>query len=1265
MIHLRPDSTAYANVKDAAPAVGGFVTPDNTALEGANPSALVQAMQTPKASITDSFKATLQESLAAKALRGMDYLSIPSEDGFSVSQALGDSVSQYTADELEFLADSRSNAELQQRRGQVQSTRDNYSAMGQNMLTTVAASMLDVDMVIGGGVGALSKLTRATRLAIGLSANAGALALASQGGTVTPLDVVGTSVGVALSAIPGVRRAAQAAERAVPDEAAVAAERAAVNTSAEATPTVQAASDIAAQAVPERPAVRTVPDEDYPTIKLDTYSNKEHVEIGVSRKVGDKPELVTTVQNAVRAVVGLGDDLPAEVRALGRALSSSLDAESDMPLVIRKRTSDPSRPPESAERSFTRGQADGSASVQILGVTPDNSLSAHIKSLSTYNKSIILHEAAHAKTMQSIRAVESGTVTSGPVYDAVKRIGDIRAHVTSELSGKKLNPTNGTGYALQNDHEFLSQLFNSQQFRNDLKAIPMEGSNVFSKLVQHVVSLFTGKAPAGTAFDETVAAFERLLEQPSVGREVFTQQAKATPDLASPVLQAPTVQQMNSKVMGALNRNFSLYERLASYGPKASALADQLVVDATGTSANSAAHYARAAHLASNTSIVQVDSAMAQAMSADWPLMQRMRHPQAYREAQRDLSAKVYQQLADNHERHLKGLPPQQSNDPRVNKVTEAFEKSGWAEHELAALKQAGVPGAADIPSSPWYLPRRHSGDKLNNFMRENPDVTADDIRAMYTDQFRTMFAQRGIEEATAKKLGAKMYQNLQDKASHVGGYRQSIVGMDLDEVQDILRALGAEDSTITGFLDDLNNAGEAANRVRNLRHRVEFDVTREYQTKSGKLISPSMFINNDVMGLMEGYSRNMAGRIGLAKAGYPDLRQLTKAIDEAAAESPDARNAVRDMDNTVNQLLGYPTGEDVPDILRSASILGGALNLANSGVYQLADLGLQLQQFGFAKTLKALTSTKFGRDALELARSAEYGSRLRDVLEARNVLSGKYRSILTHLDDNRDIGSMGFAHRYIQQLGQGTRFVNGMEFIRRGQSKMVAGLIADSVDDAISGNAKAVEAMRRFGMNDDLLNRLRAATQKDPDMRTWPDSVRVEVESVAHNMADALVLENRLGEIPAWMQFSSVGKVVLPYMTFVAGTWNKILRRTAKLDGATGVAMAMAYQMPLTTLAAATSMALGNQKMTPESLVAKTITQIPMMSWLGTAVDMTVNGPTNSIAALSIVDKMHSAMSGISRGEVNPESVIKAVPFLSILPGMRLMGASMADDDE
>ena len=169
MIHLRPDSTAYARTVEtpAAPGTGGFTTPDNTVLEGVNPSALVETMKKPTASVTDSFKATLSESIGAKALRGVEYSGIPSETGFDVSTALGDSVSNYTSYELEFLADSRSRAELAQRQSQVQTTRENYDAMGQNMLTTVAASMLDVDMVIGGGVGALTKVARATRLAVG------------------------------------------------------------------------------------------------------------------------------------------------------------------------------------------------------------------------------------------------------------------------------------------------------------------------------------------------------------------------------------------------------------------------------------------------------------------------------------------------------------------------------------------------------------------------------------------------------------------------------------------------------------------------------------------------------------------------------------------------------------------------------------------------------------------------------------------------------------------------------------------------------------------------------------------------------------------------------------------------------------------------------------------------------------------------------------------------------------------------------------------
>lgn len=1261
MIHLRPDSTAYARTVEtpAAPGTGGFTTPDNTVLEGVNPSALVEAMKKPTASVTDSFKATLSESIGAKALRGVEYSNIPSETGFDVSTALGDSVSNYTSDELEFLADARSRAELAQRQSQVQTTRENYDAMGQNMLTTVAASMLDVDMVIGGGVGALSKVARATRLAVGLTANAAVLGAASQGGTITPLDVIGTSVGVALSAIPGVRRVARAAE-----QETVQAERAAATAAESTADTVVPPANRTAAAVDvptQEVKTTTVPDTDYPNIQPDYYSGKPH--INVVTGVGGK--IQTDTANLVRTVINVGTDLPEGVRVLGNKLLQSLDAEDAIPAVVQQ-----GKGANSRSGVLISNTGDLRTEIKHPNVI-QYTLEDQVASMDTYHKTVILHEAAHAKTARTIRAVEGGAVTEGPQFDAVQRLNEIRQYVEAQTLPSNL-PSASRGsymvrYGLSNNDEFIAQLFNSEDFRAHLKQFKMPGTDgtVFSELVKKVVQMLTGAAPEGNALDATLKAFDELLDVPMTDKVTFNRTPSQTPQLQSAMLQAPNVLDMNDKVMGALNRNFSLYERLRSFGAKADILANQLVVDATGTSANSAAHFARAHHLASNVAIVQVDDALRQALTADWPLAQRLRHPVLYRDAQRDLSQKVYQQLAENHERHLKGQQILPNADPRVNSAVDAFVQSNWAQDQLARLRSSGIPGAADIPESPYYLPRQHSGNKLNDYMRTNTDVTRDDIVGMYTEQFKRMFAQNGIEDATARKLGSKMFDNMQDQAAHVRGYRQSIAGMSYDDIENTLEALGASDQTVKAFLDEVRISGTDQNKVRNLRHRAEFDMTATHTTKSGKIISPSMFVNNDVMGLMEGYSRRMAGRVGLAEAGFPDLRDAVKAIDEAAAEAVNPAEALHAFDNTMNQLLGYPTGEDVPDLLRSASIVGGALNLANSGIYQLADMSLMLQQFGITKTLKAFGSTSFGRDAMDIAKSAEFGSRLQDVIEARHVLSGKYRSVLTHLEDNRDIGSLGVAHRYVQQLGQGTRFVNGMEFIRRGQAKLVSGLIADTVDDAIAGNAAAVTALERFGLTPDLLNRLKTATTRNPDMRTWPDNVRAQIESVTHNMADAIVLENRLGEIPAWMQFSTVGKVVLPYMTFVAGAWNKILRRTARLDGATGVAMALAYQMPLVTLSSATSLFLGGKEVTPQTVAERAIVQVPMMSWAGFAVDFWANGASNNIAALALVDRMHAAMSGIANGDVKPDSVIKAVPFLSILPGMRLMGASLADDDE
>lgn len=1253
MIRLRPDEDLVA-APGTAPAVDpGFVKgAENSLLEPgtADTSALLVA----PTSSSESAVGALRETLAAKALRGVEYMQIPSEEGFDVAAALGDKMAAFSQEELEFLGDSRSSTELAQRLGQVTQTRENLRDMGANPVVGFATSMLDIDTVIGFGVaGAATKAGRAARLITGITANSAVLGAASEGGEVTPLDVIGSTLGIALGAIPTTR-----ATRVLDDAAedAPAATRAADEARPEVTP--------AREVEPQPAASQRVPDPDYEVPTPDVTTVRPYVE--VTRTKG-QATLRTSTANFVGATLANGADMPEGARLLGAALYDSLRLDGDVPLVLSRQRG----------RSNVTLRTDGSLHTQLrtaAGASDD--LTTSVQGMSTYDKTIVLHEAAHAKTLSAVYLYEKGKLAPGATFDAVQQIDQIRGIVKGGLASVDrtgISPSdwkNNVMYGLSNSREFISQLFNSPSFRNVLHQIPMPGEqrSVWSNLVQKVVTAFTGKPPTDTALTRLVAAFEDLLQQPAVTAEKFVKagNSRAVPKTQSAALaDAPDVQAMFTKTGNSLNRAFALFDKIKAIGPRAATLAQQLVVDATGDTATSATHYARTAHLAANVAAAQVDASIRQALSAQgWGMLSRLRNPSGFRAAQQELSGKVYDALAENHQRFMEGASINPHPEAAVQRIVDSFANSRWAEDQLTRIKASGMTGAEGIEASPYYLPRRHNGNKVADYLRENPNVARADIEGMYADQFMTMFADKGIRPDTARALGRQMLRNMDERAAGVQGYRQHIAGLTNDDIEFAMRNAGIDEDQITQFLSTVQKAGEKSNTVRNLRSRVGFDMTKEYVTKSGAIIYPQMFVDKDVLGLMEGYSRTMSGRIGLAKAGFPDVRTLASAVDEAAAEGADPRAARTTLDNTVNQLLGYPTGEDVPDILRSFAVASGAVQLANSGIYQLADTALMIKEFGIAKVLRGLGSTQWGRDAMKLAQDPTYGSRLRDVLEARNVLSGRYRTVMTHLDDNTDIGSLGVAHQFVQQLGQGTRFANGMEFVRRGQSKLMAGLVGDSVDAAVRGDDAAFETMKRFGMTDDLRAAAKAALDKDPDMRMWPDSLRLDMETVAHNMADSLVMENRLGELPAWMQFSTLGKFILPYMNFVAGTWNKILRRTYNQDGLAGVAMMFAYQLPLTTLSSVAALAQGNKEITPQTLSVNVLTQMPLMSWLGYAVNMMTQGPTNSIAALGLVDKAYSATASLVRGEPDPEQIIRATPFLGIIPGIRIMASAISEDE-
>lgn len=1248
LIRKRPGAELALPEAPTPVQAGGYTDADQNPLLQDRPD-VAKALTVAPISNFQTALGAAKETILAKAIRGIEYMQIPSEEDFNPDYALRGR-GQYNESELEFLADSRSTAELAQRQQQVQATRENYAAMAANPVTAIAASLFDVDAVIGFGVGKAVSIGRTARAITALSANAAVLGVASRGGDIGIADAIGTSLGVALAAAPRVQRAARAVEGAAEGGGTIA-QGAARTLDAGAS---EAAPIRAVQAVPDgTPRMPELPDPDYVKPQPDMAWNKPHVNIAV----GTGEQISTTTQNALRAVLNIGEDLPEGVRTLGRALSESLDADADIPLVLRTR--------EGASRSSVSIGPDGSAiETQVFsraGVAGD--LDGAIRGMTTQEKSIVLHEAAHAKTSANIRAWQEGTLPDGVAKDAITRIDQIRQEVQANTKFRQLFGSNESGlnYALRSNDEFISQLFNDAKFRTALQSVKVGEQGVWSELVRKVVQAFTGKAD-DTALSATVAEFEKLLGE---SNNVAKFGPRNMPTMQSEFLQAPKdMRELSNRVWAGISKSTSLYQNLAHISPKGAELAERLVVDATGTNANSATHYARTAELAANVAHAQVDAALRQAMTAQgWSTFSRVRSPQVYLRAQRELSEKVYGQLAENHRRFLAGDEVLEHPDPAVQKIVQTFADSKWAEGNLERIKSSGMTGAEDITASPYYLPRQHSASKVREFVNSGKGVTRADVENMYADQFLRMYEDRGMDAAKASQLGKQMLRNMEERADGATGYRQNIAGMQGDDIEFAMRAAGIGDDEIERFMSGVNKAQGESNTARNLKSRVEFDMTRDFYAANGTAINPQMFVNKDVNHLMEGYSRNMSGRIGLAKAGFPDLRDVLKAVDEVVDSAPDtraAKSAREALDNTVNQLLGYPTGERAPDTLRSISILSGAEALANSGLFQLADVGMMFKEYGTLKTLKAMSRTKFGRKALEIAQSPEYGSRLRDVLESRNVLSGRYRSVLTHLDDNTDIGSMHAFNSTVQQAGQSTRFVNGMEYVRRGQSKIAAGLIGDTLDDAIKGNAEALQQMRKFGLTDELAAKAKTALDQDPDLRSWPSDIRFDLETVGQNAADSIVLENRLGEIPAWMQFSALGKVFLPYMSFVAGAWNKLLLRSWVNEGAKGVALMFAYQLPLTTLTTVAAMAVQGKDLNAKDIMLQTLENVPLLSWFGYALGFLTNGPSSSIAALGSIDKLHAAISGIVNGDASAEQIIKAVPFLSILPGARAAGIAI-----
>lgn len=131
--------------------------------------------------------------------------------------------------------------------------------------------------------------------------------------------------------------------------------------------------------------------------------------------------------------------------------------------------------------------------------------------LPSYEKQIMLHEIAHARTVRVLHGVASGAITDPVLVKAGKRITELREHVKGLPQFARVSPDAGIGYALTNDYEFVAQIFNDAKVRRQLAGIKLEGQPLWKQVVSIIADLL-GLPKDKSVLSETMNTLDDLLQ---------------------------------------------------------------------------------------------------------------------------------------------------------------------------------------------------------------------------------------------------------------------------------------------------------------------------------------------------------------------------------------------------------------------------------------------------------------------------------------------------------------------------------------------------------------------------------------------------------------------------------------------------------------------------------------------------------------------------------------------------------------------------------
>ena len=712
------------------------------------------------------------------------------------------------------------------------------------------------------------------------------------------------------------------------------------------------------------------------------------------------------------------------------------------------------------------------------------------------------------------------------------------------------------------------------------------------------------------------------------------------------------------KVTPGITQHLSVHDKLAQYADKE--LANKLVANPMDDIGESAVTYSMSAKRAGDRMLAMVDEAIDKVTGGRFVWTPGKRAQQ--RVLRQDLEKQAVQWLNTARRNEYIGLEIVPHQNPAVRAITDAYVESGYAKEMLARMKEAGVHGAEDIAESAYYVPVRHSYDKMEHLVNLGK-ATWRGIYRMYGAQLSRMFPNLAEEIGlTPTQLGKHFVNTQKARVSDVGG--QTFRGMTRDEIANTLLAAGVDKQKVNTLLDNMYSRSVDASKPNNLRRRLDWDFESQHIDAKGNVYSLNDFMDTDMTGILQSYNRNMSGRIGLAHMGFKNEAELDAAFNKALEARPSGvtrKEALAFFDNVKSSLLGRPTGEHIPDLLKSINTVASSMLLVNSGVWNLVDYANVVKEYSVGTAAKSFLKS-FKHTLKFDTMSIKEAETLSDIISGKLYAEGRFRSVITHLEDNFE-PALGGVHEAINHAGQSVRFLNMSEFIRRQQVLMVAGILDDLTTKFAKGDAKATQYFKSLNIDDAFGKQIKENTLKyGTVLERWPHDVRVRFETVMESATDNTATMIRNGEQPAYFQFSQVGKTLMPYMAFTWSSTNKLARRGYNRDGALGLAHMMIAQAPLAVMAGAASNII-NGKPWDRDIEVKALRAIPMLGGLSVPLDAIMQGDFKggATAGVPFASTLKLATKA-ANGNLTAMDIVKGTPLASVFVPARYI-ASLWDE--